>query len=175
MASCARRAFGARPGPGREFEREWLDERDWSKIEPGAEVKLCRAPEGSRETFVLCRSPLRAEKEKAIRSRQVEKLQKALAKVQSSAQAPRRALRDRDRALVRVGRLMERFSRAAHLFDVEISEHLDPADPRRKRLAVAVRRKAELEDWAAQADGCYLLRTNLQNKSAEELWRAYIA
>jgi transposase len=156
------------------FERELLDERDWSKIESGVEVKLCAGPEGSRETFVLCRSPLRAEKEKAMRSRQAEKLAKALAKMQESAQAPKRALRDRDGALVRVGRLMERFSRAAHLFEVDISEHADLLEKGRKRLAIDIGRKAELEEWAEQADGAYLLRTNLQGKSAEELWRTYI-
>ena len=97
----------------RDFERELPEERDWSKIEPGLEVKLCAAPDGSREVFVLCRSHLRAEKEKAIRSRQAEKLAKALEKMQASAQAPQRALRDRDRALVRMGRLMSQFSRGA--------------------------------------------------------------
>ena len=156
------------------FERALLDERDWSKIEGGVEVKLCAAPGGSRETFVLCRSPLRAEKEKAMRSRQVEQLQKALEKMQATAQAPTRALRGLGRAERRVGRLMGKFSRATHLFDVNISEYADPTGKGKKRLAIDVRRKAELEEWAAQADGCYLLRTNLQGKSAEELWRTYI-
>jgi len=158
----------------KKFERELLDEHDWSKIEPGLEVKLCAAPEGSRETFVLCRSPLRAEKEKAMRSRQVEKLAKALAKMQASAQAPARALRDRDRVLLRVGRLMSQHSRAARLFEIEIAEYPDPEQKGKQRLAINVRRKAELEEWAARADGCYLLRTNLQDRGAEELWRTYM-
>ncbi|NQU43739.1 IS1634 family transposase, partial [bacterium] len=158
----------------KQFERELLDESDWSKIEPGVEVKLCAAPDGSTETFVLCRSPLRAEKEKAMRSRQVEKLATALAKMQTQAQAPQRALRDRGRAERRVGRLFCRYSRAAHLFDVRICEHPDPAAPRKKRLTIDVRRQAELEEWAAHADGAYLLRTNLRGKSAEELWKTYI-
>jgi hypothetical protein len=158
----------------KKFERQLLDERDWSKIEAGVEVKLCAAPEGSRETFVLCRSPLRAEKEKAMRSRQVEKLATELAKMRAAAQAPTRALRGLGRAERRVGRLMGRFSRAAHLFEVNISEHADPVEKGKKRLTIDAQRKAQLEEWAAQADGCYLLRTNLQGKSAEELWRTYI-
>jgi transposase len=158
----------------KKFERQLLDERDWSKIASGVEVKLCDAPDGSRETFVLCRSPLRAEKEKAMRSRQVEKLAAALAKMQASTEAPKRALRDLGRAERRVGRLFCQFSRAAHLFEVNVSEHADPIEKGKKRLAIVVRRKAELEEWAAQADGCYLLRTNLRDKSAEELWRTYI-
>ena len=156
------------------FERQLLDERDWSKIESGVEVKLCVAPDGSNETFVLCRSPLRAEKEKAMRSRQVEKFVKELEKMRKSAKAPKRALRDRDRALVRVGRLMAKFPRAARLFDIEISDHPDPGEKGKKRLTINAQRKAELDEWAARADGAYLLRTNLTDRSAEELWRTYM-
>ena len=158
----------------KKFERELLDERDWRKIEQGVEVKTCCAPEGSRETFVLCRSPLRAEKEKAMRSRQVEKLSNALEKMRASAQAPKRALRDLGRAERRIGRLMGRFSRAAHLFEVNVSECADPMEKGRKRLRIEVCRKRELAEWVSRTDGCYLLRTNLEDKSAEELWRTYM-
>ena len=64
----------------KQFERRLLEEMDWTKIESGVEVKLCAGPEGSRETFVLCRSALRKEKEKAMRGRQAEGLEQALAK-----------------------------------------------------------------------------------------------
>ena len=156
------------------FERQLLDECHWSKIESGVEVKLCTAPDGSPETFVLCRSPLRAEKEKAMRLRQVEKLAKALEKMQESAKAPKRALRNRDKALMRVGRLMATYPSAARLFEIEISEYPDPEQKGKKRLAINVQRKAELEEWAALADGAYLLRTNLTGRNAEDLWRTYM-
>jgi transposase len=158
----------------KQFERRLLEESDWEKIEPGVEVKLCAAPQGSSETFVLCRSPLRKEKEKALRGRQVEGLEKALTKLQAAAAAEKRALRDLGKAERRVGRLLARFSRAAQLFAIEIQEGADPAAPGKKRLQIAVARKAELEEWAALADGCYLLRTNLIGKSAVELWKTYI-
>ena len=85
----------------RQFERRLLEESDWEKIEPGVEVKLCAGPEGINETFVLCRSPLRKEQEKAMRSRQVEQLEAALAKLAAATAAEERALRDERR----VGRL----------------------------------------------------------------------
>ena len=124
----------------------------------------------------LCRSPLRKEKEKAMRSRQVEKLEQALAKLQARRERPTSG-----RCATWAGPsgawggCCARYSRAAHLFEVEISEAADPAADRqesgsRSRCA----RKAELEEWAAQADGCYLLRTNLEGKSAAELWKTYI-
>jgi transposase len=123
---------------------------------------------------VLCRSPLRKEKEKAMRGRQVEGLEKALTKLQAAAAAEKRALRDLGKAERRVGRLLCRYSRAAQLFEIEIKEAADPAAPGKKRLKIEVRRKTELEEWAALADGCYLLRTNLTAKSAVELWKTYI-
>jgi transposase len=159
----------------RQFERALLEERDWTKIETGAvEVKLCAAPGGSRETFVLCRSPLRKEKEKAMRSRQVEKLEESLKKLEAAAAADKRALREAGRAERRVGRLFCQYSRAAHLFEVDIEQVEDPQDPKKKRLKIQVRKKEELADWAAQADGCYLLRTNLEGRDAAELWKTYI-
>jgi transposase len=156
------------------FERQLLEESDWTRIEPGVEVKLCAGPEGSTETFVLCRSPLRKEKEKAMRSRQVKNLEQALLKLQASTTAGSRALRDYGRAERRVGRLMTQYSRAAQLFAVDIEQVADPQAAGIKRLKVTVGRKTELEDWAALADGCYLLRTNLVGLGAAELWQTYI-
>ena len=48
----------------KQFERELLAE-DWRTIRDGLEVKLCPSPDGD-ETFVLCRSRDRREKEKAM-------------------------------------------------------------------------------------------------------------
>jgi len=159
----------------RQFERQLLEETDWTQIESGAvEVKLCAAPQGARETFVLCRSALRKEKEKAMRSRQVEKLEQALEKLKAQAAADQRALRDLSKAERRVGRLFCQYSRAAQLFEVRIEQAPDPQDPKKKRLKIEVRKKTELEQWAAQADGCYLLRTNLAGREAAELWKTYI-
>ena len=158
----------------RQFERPLLTESDWEKIEPGVEVKLCAGPAGAAETFVLCRSPLRKEKELAMRQRQVKGLEAGLAKLRAALEAPKRALRDRSRAERRVGRLLARYSRAAHLYEVSIDEAADPDRRGAPRLQLHVRLKEELREWTEHADGCYLLRTNLQSHSAAELWKTYI-
>jgi transposase len=158
----------------KQFEQALLEEADWEKIVTGVEVKLCPAPQGARATFVLCRSPLRMEKEKAMRARQVTALEQALEKLQARAAAEKRTLRDLGQAERRVGRLFCQYSRAAHLFEVHIEAAQDASAPGKKRLKIQVRRKAELEGWAALADGCYLLRTNLEGREAAELWQTYI-
>jgi hypothetical protein len=50
---------------------------DFEKIRPEVEVKQIRIPRGE-ETYTLCRTAGRKEREKAIRSRFVAKIEKAL-------------------------------------------------------------------------------------------------
>jgi transposase len=155
------------------FERELLDE-EWTALPNGVEVKLCQAPDGSPETFVLCRAEGRMEKDRAIRRRQVERMQAALDKLQLSATRAKRQLRDRGLAERRLGRLLERYPRAARFFDVSISEQPDPAETGKTRLLIHVSRHDERGEWADLTDGCYLLRTNLPETNAGKLWEIYI-
>ena len=64
------------------FERDLL-ELDWQQVESGVEVKLRPSPEGEGETFVLCRSRGRIEKEKAIREKQRVRLENELNKLKA--------------------------------------------------------------------------------------------
>ncbi len=157
----------------RKFERQLLGE-GWEQVESGVEVKLCQGPGHARETFVLCRSAGRGEKEKAMRQRQIKGLTQGLARLRERAEAPTRALRNRDQANRRVGRLMQKYSRAAHLYQVQIKEAPDPAHPSGVRLSVEITTNEALREWAEQADGAYLLRTNLEGRDAKELWHTYI-
>ena len=70
----------------KKFEHHLL-EQAWPEAVSGVQVKLCPAPDGVGETFVLCRSPLRREKERAIRERQIKGLTQGLEKLKASAQS----------------------------------------------------------------------------------------
>lgn len=155
----------------RRFERE-LTEKDWREVAPGVEVKLCAAPEGSGERFVLCRSATRTEKEKAMRLRFTGRLEAGLARLAESAR--RGTLRDPVLAGQRLGRLLERNARAARLFDVRIEQRPDPNRPDKRPLAIQISRHDERQGWAQLSEGCYLLRTNLPADSPERLWKTYI-
>jgi transposase len=155
------------------FERQLLED-DWTAVEPGVEVKLCAGPDGLNETFVLCRSPQRKEKERAMRQRQIAGLERGLAALQAAFQRPARALRDRDKALLRLGALLQNYSRAAHLYQVTIGEACDGDPATAPRLSLRIERREEMREWVEQADGAYLLRTNLEGYSAEALWKTYI-
>jgi len=155
----------------RKFERE-LTDKGWSEIRPGVEVKLCAAPDGTAETYVLCRSTARREKETAIRQRFRKRLEKGLAKLQESARTGR--LRNATTALVRMGRLLERYRRAAKLFDVNVAEMPDPQKAGRVKLDIAITVHEDRAEWADLSEGCYLLRTNLPPDTPDQLWKTYI-
>jgi transposase len=152
----------------RQFEQHLVDQ-DWEEVQEGVAVKLVPGPEGD-ETFILARSVDRREKEKAMHQRFVERLEAALCKMQASAESGR--LKDEAVANRRLGRLFGQYWRAAGAFDVKI-ERLSP--PRGKqRLRVTWKRNGRWNDWAALSEGCYLLRTNLNETDPTVLWKRYI-
>ena len=155
------------------FEQRLLD-KDWDEVEPGVEVKLCQAPDGTPETFILCRAKGRIEKERAMRERQEQRLDEGLKKLQARLAAAARPLRDRAEAERRVGRLFQRHTRAARLFRVQVQEAPDETHPERVRLSLSYERNEAHRDWAERADGCYLLRTDLTGGDAPTWWKTYI-
>jgi len=165
----------------RRYECALLEE-NWEKVEYDIEVKLADAPAGEneegetdpggRETFLLCRSRARMGKDRAIVQRAAGRLEKKLTHLKE--QIERGRLRNRVVAERRVGRLFGKYSRAAGLFAVTIGEINDPGNRKKKRLTIEIVRSKEAEQWVALQNGCYLLRTNLTDKGAAELWRAYI-
>lgn len=147
----------------RQFERELLGE-DWHAIRDGLEVKLCPTPDGE-ETFVLCRSRDRREKEKAMHARFEQRIEEELHRITATCQRQRLCP-----AVVgqRVGRVLGRNSRAAGLFAVEVRTDAEG------RASLAWRKVEAWRDWAALCEGCYLLRSNIHDWSDEQLWETYI-
>ena len=157
----------------KQFERDLL-EQDWEQVESDVEVKLRPSPDGEKETFVLCRSRGRIEKERAMREKQRVKLEAELNKLKARIDADKRVLRDRGTAERRVGRLFQKYSRAARFFQVHIRERDDTDHKSGKRLAITIQQDPAHRQWAELSDGCYLLRTNLQSQEPKVLWRTYI-
>jgi hypothetical protein len=152
----------------RRFE-QYLTDKDWHEVQAGVEVKLVPGPAG-QETFILARSADRREKEKAMHQRFLERMEVQLQKLQAAAESGR--LRDPSVAHQRLGRLKERYWRAAGAFEVRIQALAQPAGA--PRLAVTWMRNPRWGEWTALAEGCYLLRTNLVGVEPATLWRQYI-
>lgn len=158
---------GTPRGMLKRFEAYLLDS-DWSKVQEGVEVKLVSSPNG-RETFVLCRSADRREKEKAIHERFAERIESGLSKLDKEL---KRARKKRDRAVLerRIGRLLGKNSRAAGGFKIKVVE--DKTCPASLQLRWC--RIEAWRQWSSLSEGCYLLRTNLTEQSPEKLWQTYM-
>jgi transposase len=160
----------------RHYESELTETKDWSEVEPGVEVKLVEVPAsaedkdpGGKEVFVLCRSRDRIAKDQAIVERAASALEKELLNMERQIEAGK--LKDRGKAERRIGRLLQKYSRAARLFDVKVEEQQVEG---KSRLVFHADRLAERDQWVSLQNGCYLLRSNLVGKDAGELWRSYI-
>ena len=151
----------------RKFERE-LTESGWTEVYEDLEVKLCSSPDGN-ETFVLCRSASRVEKEKAMHERFSRRIEAALEKIgKRLGKAKKRP--NRSRTERQIGRLLGRNSRAAGKYEIVLED-----DPDRKgHLKLQWSIREEWSDWASLSEGTYLLRTNMNEKSPEKLWKTYI-
>jgi transposase len=160
----------------RQFESA-LAEGDWHTVQEGVEVQLLAGPDGA-ETFVLARSADRRDKEKAMHQRFCERLEAGLHKLRVAAQRGR--LRDPALANRRLGRLLQRYQRAAAAFEVTIAAlpavEAEPGKRKKKApcLAITWTRGESWHRWAELSEGCYLLRTNLVGVDAGTLWKRYI-
>lgn len=148
------------------FEQELVG-KDWREVRPGMEVKLAAGP-GGAETFVLCRSADRREKERAMHERFVSRIEAGLKRIEAGL-AGARGKREKGVIERRVGRLLARNSRGAGAFAVEVAEA--PEQPSGLKLSWLWRK--EWTDWAQLSEGCYLLRTNIPGRGPEDLWRMY--
>jgi transposase len=145
------------------FERQLLSQA-WRAVRDGLEVQLCACPDGGPETYVLCRSRDRRQKEQAMHERFERRIEEGLTKI---AAACARASQKVGAIERRVGRLLGQNTRAAGLFDVRVQADAQGA-------AQIVWTKVEAwRRWAELSEGAYLLRTNVRDWSDEELWRAY--
>jgi hypothetical protein len=152
----------------RQFEQH-LTEQDWTEAQKGVEVKLVPGPNGE-ETFILTRSADRRAKEQAMHERFSTRLEAGLWRLRTSAESGH--VKDVSVAGERLGRLKEQNWRASHVFDVSI-RRLDPPCGK-QRVEVTWQRNVRFAEWTQLAEGCYLLRTNLNGVDAATLWRRYI-
>lgn len=150
------------------FAQHIADTHDWRQIRADVQVKLCPGPDGG-ETFLLCRSQSRIDKERAIHQRFAQRIEEGLAsmarRIEHSTKAMDRGVLERQ-----IGRLLQRNARAAARYAIQLLE--DPTQA--SGLKLTWKAKPEWNDWAALSEGTYILRTNVAEWSDDELWRTYI-
>jgi hypothetical protein len=130
-----------------------------------AQVKsqlLVKRAELGDQVYALCLSEDRQDKDRAIRQKQEGRLLKDLERL--AARIGKGQLKQRDLINQAIGRLRERYPRVARYYHIDY----DPEQPQLVWQEDSAR-KARAE----QLDGAYLLKTDRQELSADEIWRIY--
>src|SRR5438445_5496377 len=147
----------------KQFEAELLKD-DWTRVRPEVEVKKVVLRQGE-ETYILCRTAGRKEKEKAIRKRFSNRMEDALERLAKTIAAGR--LKDRNKMERRLGRIQASHPQVNDLYEVALR---DTAEGVRLHWAI----KEDRQVWRGLREGAYMLRTNLPSGTAAELWSRYM-
>jgi transposase len=145
------------------FEAELVKE-DWTRVRPAVEVKKVAIPQGE-ETYILCRTAGRREKEKAIRERFCSRMEEALKRLEKTIATGR--LKHRNLMERRLGKIQARHPSVNDLYEISLRETGEGV-----RLSWHMRE--DRRRWHESREGAYLLRTNLQAETPEELWSKYM-
>jgi transposase len=148
----------------KKYAREWVHS-DWQQVHEGLEVQKVPAPDGGDETFILCRSAARREKEQAMHARFLARIEDGLTRIAASCAKGRQ---DPVKVGQRVGRLLGQNTRGAGAFTVQIGQEAQGG------ATLAWTKDPTWQDWASRSEGCYLLRTNIADWAPAELWQAYM-
>jgi transposase len=162
---------------GRQSERnEWLDdfeeEADWEEVirmpssrnpsQKKSRVEIKRRQKGS-EVYILCLSEGREEKDRAIRVKQEERLIQDLERLKGRVEKGH--LKKTEKIHQAIGRLQERYPRVARYYQIQYQ-----AQPQSLSWQEDIEKKAIAE----KLDGSYVLRTDRQDLTPEEIWRTYM-
>ena len=124
------------------------------------EVRICA--DTDEQTYVLCRSQQRIAKDRAIRSKQEARLLADIEKL--SLRVANKKLVKPEKINQAIGRLLERYPRVARYYRLSYDE---------KSATLGSTFDADKHLTAEKLDGCYLLKTDRKDLSADEIWRVY--
>jgi transposase len=151
----------------RQFEAE-LKQNNWTEVEPGIAVRLCRRSEDS-ETFLVCRSQARREKERAIQTRFARRIRAAVKSLERRLGAARQPV-SQDEVQRQIGRLLGRNARAASGFDLRVVAA--PETPAGIRIQCL--RRSSWWHWSRLSAGAYVLRSNVPDLTPQAFWKTYM-
>ena len=135
---------------------------------PGQTVKVQRViNEDTGEVELYCHSLLREKKEQAMQGRFAERFEAALQSLADGLNKKGTTKRY-DKILERIGRLKEKYARAAQHYDINVT----PDAPSNKAIAIQWTRLEKPHSQATHP-GVYCLRTNLSDWDEEMLWNTY--
>jgi transposase len=161
-----------RQGERHEHFSDFEDETGWeelvrqpSPLNPGQQkthVRVKRKAVGA-EVHILCSSDGRQEKDRAIRDKQEKRLLADLEKLKD--RVAKGKLKDEAKVHQAIGRIKERYPRVARYYEMNYEATTS---------SFLWEENAEKKSVAARLDGGYLLKTDRQDMTGEEIWRNYM-
>lgn len=152
---------------------ELEDETGWEEVvrqpsprnpaQKKTRILVKRGANTGEEVHMLCRSDGREEKDRAIREKQEQRLLGDLKKLEQ--RIARGRLVKEPKIHQAIGRLKERYPRVARYYAI----HYD-AETR----SLSWMENAERKERAKRLDGTYLLKTDREDLSEDEIWRTYM-
>ena len=115
------------------------------------------------KTYALCRSEQRIAKDRAIRTKQEGRLRADLERL--AKRVAEKKLVKAEKVNQAIGRLKERYPRVARYFDLSYDA---------QTATLQAQFNADKYAEAERLDGCYLIKTDRNDLSGDELWRIYI-
>ena len=115
------------------------------------------------ELIILCRSENRKEKEDAILSRTEEKFLEEISSFSKKLKSPRSKIRHPEAVQRSIGRLQQKYSRAAKFYTVTYES------------GNLTWTKLSSHAESTSLHGCYFLRSSLTDLPDEDVWRLYIS
>lgn len=133
----------------------------------GDQIVQVQRVKADGEVYLYCRSEARAGKDRAIDDKKAERFEAELQELSAGLSKPR-TIKDPNKLRERIGRIRERYPRAAQHYTVDLT--LDETG----KKATAVTWSKELRPGsAATHPGVYCLRTTLTNPDNGALWKIF--
>ena len=152
----------------RKRHMEWNEEFSEIVRKNGTnEVRIYKRDNGETgEVELYCRSTSRAAKEEAVDSLFVQRFTERMQALSAGLSKKGRTKRY-DKILQRIGRLQEKYARAAKDYDIKVEKDEKGVNA----LSLSFKR---INNKTKEYAGIYCLRTNITDWDAEKLWRTYI-
>ena len=131
-------------------------------LQEKSRVRIKRRQQG-KEVYILCLSEGREEKDRAIRQAHEQRLKQDLEKLK--ARIDKGQLKEVEKVHQAIGRLKERYPRVARYYRMDYDAH---------QRTLTWQEEEEKKAVAKTLDGGYVLKSDRQDLTADEIWRTYI-
>ena len=156
------------------FEKEFSKMKVLTEDEKkGIKIEVKRFIQ-EQEVYLLCRSEKKIHKERSMRTRVEQLFTERLEYYRAGLTVAHRT-KKYSKAVELVGKLKEKYPRAAKLYEVEVKPEADkPATDRSlKAVDIVWKKKEEKYDRETAQEGSYVLRTDRLDLGDEEIWSIY--